>query len=231
MASGGVGIGTNNPQATLDVRGGIFAGNSDIYFSKTDRNHSGIGNTVGWAAIENAANYHGVIGGCSSVGRVQNCDSCCRGCEPHQPPQKSRASLALGRSLQQRPPDGRILRISSASGQVMCLMGAPAAQRQARHHHVAGRCGGLGVHGAAAPDEHRTLNCARPRLGAGPPGRSRRFSPPAPSPSPRTRRRAHAAGPRRSARPGRPRRRAGLCPVAHRCASAPASVRRRSSIS
>ena len=28
-------------------------------------------------------------GGCSSVGRVQDCDSCCRGFEPHQPPQKS----------------------------------------------------------------------------------------------------------------------------------------------
>jgi hypothetical protein len=26
-------------------------------------------------------------GGCSSVGRVQDCDSCCRGFEPHQPPQ------------------------------------------------------------------------------------------------------------------------------------------------
>ncbi len=25
-------------------------------------------------------------GGCSSVGRVQDCDSCCRGFEPHQPP-------------------------------------------------------------------------------------------------------------------------------------------------
>jgi hypothetical protein len=26
-------------------------------------------------------------GGCSSAGRVQDCDSCCRGFEPHQPPQ------------------------------------------------------------------------------------------------------------------------------------------------
>ena len=30
---------------------------------------------------------YGIDGGCSSVGRVQDCDSCCRGFEPHQPPQ------------------------------------------------------------------------------------------------------------------------------------------------
>jgi len=29
-------------------------------------------------------------GGCSSVGRVQDCDSCCRGFEPHQPPHRIR---------------------------------------------------------------------------------------------------------------------------------------------
>jgi hypothetical protein len=28
-----------------------------------------------------------LCGGCSSAGRVQDCDSCCRGFEPHQPPQ------------------------------------------------------------------------------------------------------------------------------------------------
>ena len=31
--------------------------------------------------------YSRLCGGCSSVGRVQDCDSCCRGFEPHQPPQ------------------------------------------------------------------------------------------------------------------------------------------------
>ncbi|MFO1430281.1 MAG: tail fiber domain-containing protein [Candidatus Competibacteraceae bacterium] len=39
---------------TLEVQGAICAGNSDLYFSRTDHNHSGIGNTAGWAAIENA---------------------------------------------------------------------------------------------------------------------------------------------------------------------------------
>jgi len=58
MPSGNVGIGTRTPGAKLDVAGGIFAGNSDIYFSKTDHDHTGIGNQAGWAAIENARNYN-----------------------------------------------------------------------------------------------------------------------------------------------------------------------------
>jgi hypothetical protein len=41
----------------LRVTGSIYAGNSDIYFTKTDHNHSGIGNAVGSAAIENATDY------------------------------------------------------------------------------------------------------------------------------------------------------------------------------
>jgi hypothetical protein len=56
-SEGKVGIGTTTPDAKLDVRGGIYAGNSDIYFTKTDHNHIGIGNTTGFAAIENAANF------------------------------------------------------------------------------------------------------------------------------------------------------------------------------
>jgi hypothetical protein len=36
--------------------------------------------------------YNPVLcGGCSSVGRVQDCDSCCRGFEPHQPPHQNQA--------------------------------------------------------------------------------------------------------------------------------------------
>ena len=54
---GDVGIGTYDPQGKLDVRGGIRAGNSDIYFTRTDHNHTGIGNAAGYAAIENATNY------------------------------------------------------------------------------------------------------------------------------------------------------------------------------
>ncbi len=54
---GKVGIGTTNPQGKLDVQGDIRAGNSDLYFTKTDHNHTGIGNANGYAAIENAANY------------------------------------------------------------------------------------------------------------------------------------------------------------------------------
>jgi hypothetical protein len=53
---GNVGIGTNTPDAKLDVAGAIRAGNSDIYFTKTDHTHTGIGNAAGFAAIENASN-------------------------------------------------------------------------------------------------------------------------------------------------------------------------------
>ena len=46
---------------TLEVIGAIRAGNSDLYFSKTDHNHTGIGNTDGWAAIENAKNFDALM--------------------------------------------------------------------------------------------------------------------------------------------------------------------------
>lgn len=55
--AGNIGIGTTTPKAKLDVQGDIRAGNSDIYFTKVDHNHTGIGNTAGFAAIENAADY------------------------------------------------------------------------------------------------------------------------------------------------------------------------------
>ena len=54
---GNVGIGIDTPQAKLDVKGAIRAGNSDIYFSETNHNHTGLGNPAGFAAIENAADY------------------------------------------------------------------------------------------------------------------------------------------------------------------------------
>jgi hypothetical protein len=56
--TGNVGIGTTNPQGKLDVKGAIRAGNSDIYFTDPTHNHSEIGNTLGFAAIENAANFN-----------------------------------------------------------------------------------------------------------------------------------------------------------------------------
>jgi hypothetical protein len=57
MPSGNVGIGTDNPTLKLDVRGSIAAGNSDVYFTKTDHTHTGYGNTPGFAAIENASDH------------------------------------------------------------------------------------------------------------------------------------------------------------------------------
>jgi hypothetical protein len=58
---GNVGIGTTGPQGKLDVKGDIRAGNSDIYFTEPNHNHTGIGNTAGFAAIENAANYDALM--------------------------------------------------------------------------------------------------------------------------------------------------------------------------
>jgi hypothetical protein len=46
---------------------GLTLGNSDLYFGKTDHNHTGIGNTEGWAAIENAKDYDALM----ILGRAQ----------------------------------------------------------------------------------------------------------------------------------------------------------------
>ena len=59
--NGNVGVGTRAPRAKLDVAGAIYAGGSDIYFTETDHKHTGIGNTVGWAAIENARDHNALM--------------------------------------------------------------------------------------------------------------------------------------------------------------------------
>ena len=41
--------------------GAHYLANSDIYFNKTNHNHSGIGNTAGYAAIENASDYSALM--------------------------------------------------------------------------------------------------------------------------------------------------------------------------
>ena len=58
---GNVGIGTRTPRAKLEVAGSIYAGGSDIYFTDTEHKHTGIGNTIGWAAIENARDYNALM--------------------------------------------------------------------------------------------------------------------------------------------------------------------------
>ncbi len=45
----------------LTVEGDLYAGSSDIYFTATDHNHTGVANVLGHAAIENAANYSGLM--------------------------------------------------------------------------------------------------------------------------------------------------------------------------
>jgi hypothetical protein len=68
--SGDVGIANANPLAKLDVNGNaningelsvtakISAANSDLYFTKTDHQHTGLGNNAGSAAIENDGNLY-----------------------------------------------------------------------------------------------------------------------------------------------------------------------------
>ncbi len=46
---------------SLNVTGRIYAGNSDLYFTRTDHNHSGFGNTAGYAAIENTSNFDALM--------------------------------------------------------------------------------------------------------------------------------------------------------------------------
>ncbi|GIV35478.1 MAG: hypothetical protein KatS3mg031_3013 [Chitinophagales bacterium] len=65
-ASGHVGINTPTPSYLLHVNGTAGVGqtyllNSDIYFTKTDHNHTGIGNSDGYAAIENADNFNTLL--------------------------------------------------------------------------------------------------------------------------------------------------------------------------
>ncbi len=56
----------------LWTRGALRSGNSDIYFTRTDHKHSGIGNTQGWAAIENASDYNSlmILGRQTPQGRI-----------------------------------------------------------------------------------------------------------------------------------------------------------------
>jgi hypothetical protein len=59
-AGGGTSLMTLDRNGKLSVSGGIYAANSDIYFTKTDHDHTAIGNTSGYAAIENSLS-HGAL--------------------------------------------------------------------------------------------------------------------------------------------------------------------------
>ena len=54
--------------------GPFYAANSDIYFNKTNHNHSGIGNTAGYAAIENSSDYNTlmILGRSGGIGGVRS---------------------------------------------------------------------------------------------------------------------------------------------------------------
>lgn len=54
-------LGVEGSTGTVRTRGALYCGNSDIYFTHTNHNHSAIGNTEGYAAIENAKNYDALM--------------------------------------------------------------------------------------------------------------------------------------------------------------------------
>ncbi len=67
--AGNIGIGLAAPSTDfrLDVNGpvrlggSLTLGSSDVYFSRTDHDHTGIGNQAGWAAIENARSHDALM--------------------------------------------------------------------------------------------------------------------------------------------------------------------------
>jgi hypothetical protein len=68
FAAGGVArLWCGNDKLTVKTNGDVttpgafYAGNSDIYFTETAHNHTGIGNALGFAAIENAANFNALM--------------------------------------------------------------------------------------------------------------------------------------------------------------------------
>ena len=77
--AGNVGVGSNSPGYRFHVNGNAGLGqtyllNSDIYFNNTSHSHTGIGNTAGYAAIENASNYNTlmILGRANGIGGVRS---------------------------------------------------------------------------------------------------------------------------------------------------------------
>lgn len=59
-------------KSNVTVQGDLHAGNSALYFTQPEHNHSGIGNTPGFAAIENAKDYDAlmILGRATPRGRI-----------------------------------------------------------------------------------------------------------------------------------------------------------------
>jgi hypothetical protein len=70
--SGRVTVGRVDGSTELVVRGALQAARSDIYFTKTDHQHTAFGNTTGFAAIENASNFNAlmILGRQTATGRM-----------------------------------------------------------------------------------------------------------------------------------------------------------------
>ena len=71
-ASGPVTLGKDDGSTNVVMRGPVQAAHSDMYFTKTDHIHTGIGNTSGFAAIENAQNFEAlmILGRQTAGGRI-----------------------------------------------------------------------------------------------------------------------------------------------------------------
>ena len=72
-ASGPVTLGKDDGSVDVVIKGAVRAAHSDLYFTKTDHIHTGIGNTQGFAAIENSAgtfNALMILGRQTTSGRI-----------------------------------------------------------------------------------------------------------------------------------------------------------------
>ena len=71
-ASGRVALGKEDGSLEVVIKGAVHAARSELYFTKTDHNHIGFGNTTGYAAIENAVNFNAlmILGRQTTGGRI-----------------------------------------------------------------------------------------------------------------------------------------------------------------
>jgi hypothetical protein len=72
-ASGPVTLGRDDGSLNVVIKGAVEAARSDLYFTKTDHVHTGIGNTQGFAAIENSAGPYNalmILGRQTTSGRI-----------------------------------------------------------------------------------------------------------------------------------------------------------------
>ena len=67
-------LGVEGGTGNTKIKGKLELGNSDLYFTEINHNHTGYGNTTGYAAIENAANFGALMILGRNVGSPSACN-------------------------------------------------------------------------------------------------------------------------------------------------------------